>query len=88
MISSYNKSKMVCPHCGSHNLAAFSTACPMYEINEDGSLGLVIVDENGIESINETTSEEAANMGYYCFDCHRSFPAEETDDGYTIDEEI
>jgi DNA-directed RNA polymerase subunit RPC12/RpoP len=88
MLSRYNKSKMVCPHCGSHNLVAYSTACPMYEINEDGSLGLVIIDDDGIECIDETTSEEAYDMEYHCLDCHSSFSVKETDDGYTIDEEV
>ncbi|MGN8833723.1 hypothetical protein ACTNDZ_14505 [Selenomonas montiformis] len=62
-----------------------------FEINSDGTMGRPILDDEGVECINECMSEYPPDIEVGCRRCHYSFSVREHengDDGFEIDDVI
>lgn len=86
------KNEMICPKCGSHDIVFITATSAFFEVNPDGTLGRPILDDDGIECIDECASEDASNVEAHCRHCHSSFSVYEKDENnwghFAIDSEL
>ena len=83
-----NYSNMVCPHCGSSNLVFITATSVPFEINPDGTMGRPVLDDEGMECINECASDVPSDIEAYCRHCHMSFSVLEHEDGFELGDAI
>lgn len=83
-----NYSDMTCPHCGSSDLVFIASTSVPFEINPDGSMGRPILDDEGVECINECVSEAPPDVEAHCHHCHISFRVHEHGDGFELGDAI
>lgn len=72
-----------CPNCGSTNMILVAQTDAHFEVDEDGLMGKVILDKEGVDCINETVELACPNDGdieFRCRSCHKSFTAKPTED--------
>lgn len=70
-----------CPECGSTNMILIAKTDAYFEVDENGLMGNVILDEEGINCINETVKLITPiddNVEFHCRDCCKSFEAKIT----------
>lgn len=83
--------KVVCPKCKSNNIYFYVDTTAKFDVNPDGSVGDVILNEDGINCIKECVFTEPEHMHIRCRDCNSVFHVEYSDDGkwkYKIGSEI
>lgn len=86
-----NYSNMVCPKCKSSDLVFLAKTAALFKINPDGTMGRSLLNDEGIECIDECVSETPSDVKVYCLHCYRSFNVcerENGDDGFEIDDSI
>ena len=85
---------MRCPNCGEDRLYFVALTDAHFEpVSDDRGgfqIGQVIIDDNGIDCINESVREDAPhNIELHCPYCHSSFDVETDENGnYYIGKEI
>lgn len=80
-----------CPNCGSHDVIFVTQTDACFEINQDGSIGNVILDSYGVDCINESVNDSEDNVEFHCRHCGSSFHVRGRDDnayGFEIADEI
>lgn len=86
-----NSSRLACPKCGSHNLYFVADTLTQFEVNPDGSIGEVNLDDDGVDCICECAATEPEHTSVHCRDCGSAFHVEYSDDSkekYKIGDEI
>ena len=85
---------MICPNCGDSHMYFVALTDAHFEpvLDDRGGfqIGQVIIDDDGIDCINESVREDdPSNVEFHCPYCHSSFKAEQDDnDNYYIGEEL
>jgi len=77
-----------CPKCGSTNMILIAQTDAHFEVDEDGLMGNVILDKEGVDCINETvelTSAKDGDIEFKCRSCYSSFAAKTTDHDFTYE---
>lgn len=77
-----------CPNCGYKSMILVARTDAHFAVDEDGTMGNVILDDEGIDCINETVelaSAEDGDIEFKCRHCHSSFAAKTTDHEYTYE---
>ncbi len=77
-----------CPKCGSDNMVLIAQTDAHFEVDENGRMGDAILDEEGVDCINETVERASAKDGdieFKCRNCRSSFAAKTTDHEYTYE---
>lgn len=83
-----NYSNMTCPHCGSSDLVFIAPTFADFDINPDGTMGQPILDDDGVDTINDCASEIPSDIEAHCRHCHMSFSVLEHEDGFEIGDAI
>ena len=77
-----------CPKCGSTNMVLIAQTDAHFEVDENGRMGDAILDQEGIDCINETVALADAADGdieFKCRQCRSSFAAKTADREYTYE---
>lgn len=75
MSTSLTNKDFKCPHCGT-KMVMTTIAFPYFEILENGEMGAVILNQDGVDEINETASQNDGDVEFHCPHCGRSYEAE------------
>lgn len=84
---------MICPNCGGDHIYFVALTDAHFEPVPDDHggfrIGQVILDNNGVDCINESVRDDSSSVEVHCPYCHSSFSVEMGIDGnYYIGEEL
>ena len=77
-----------CPNCGYNSMILVARTNAHFAVDEDGTMGNVILDDEGIDCINEGVefaNTEDGDIEFRCRHCCSSFAAKPTDHEYTYE---
>ena len=77
-----------CPNCGYNSMVLVVRTDAHFAIDEDGTMGNVILDDESIDCINEAVESASAEDGdieFKCRHCRSSFAAKPTDHEHTYE---
>jgi len=77
-----------CPNCGYKSMILVARTDAHFAVDEDGTMGNVILDDESIDCINEAVelaSAEDGDIEFKCRHCRSSFAAKTTDHEYTYE---